>query len=320
MFFLIYGTDCFRIRQKYNKLKKEFIFKRDKSGLNVIELNGTNIDFDSFKSEVMSLPFLAEKKMIVIKDFFTSHPVGKNKKTHKQYADFLLNKINNIDNIVGFVQDLNPEKYPKGSKLSGSLFNFFKQQNYIWQLDLLPPYKTKQWIEHFIKENNINIATESINELTIRCGSDLYKIKNELSKLVAFASGRQITRQDVADNVKSNIEDKIFDLIDAIGQKNKKLALKLLRDQLFSGCHELRILAMIIRQYKIMLMIKSNLNAKQAGIHPFVYQKASQQARLYSNAELILIYNNLINIEHNTKTGKNKAVILLDIFISKNSQ
>jgi len=82
MLFYVHGTDHYRIKEKINELKTGFVKKRDKANLNTVNLDGEKIDLSHLIQEVMTTPFLGEKKMIVVKN------IWKNKKAHAELAKF----------------------------------------------------------------------------------------------------------------------------------------------------------------------------------------------------------------------------------------
>ncbi len=83
MIFFIYGTDHYRCQQKSQELKNQFIEKRDKTGLNVVQLDGERLHFEKFQQEALTTPFLSEKKMLVVKN------AVQNKKLAGEIHDFL---------------------------------------------------------------------------------------------------------------------------------------------------------------------------------------------------------------------------------------
>jgi DNA polymerase III delta subunit len=75
---------------------------------------------------------------------------------------------------------------------------------------------------------------------------------------------------------------------------------------------------MIIRQFRILLLISGGTTATDAGVHPYVFQKASAQARNFSKPQLKKIYSELMDLEVEFKNGPKNPELLLDMFIAKN--
>lgn len=146
-------------------------------------------------------------------------------------------------------------------------------------------------------------------------------MSNEINKLCTYKFKGNITKEDINLLVIEKINENIFNLVDAIGNKNKKLALKLIDDQLEINNSANYLLTMIIRQFRILLQIKDlslkNENFSQLKLHPFVIQKASSQANKYSFDQLKNIYRQLLEIDIQLKTSQINPKILFDLFIQR---
>ena len=70
MLFFYYGQDSFRANQKVRAIKNKFKEKVDPSGHNVQHLDGELISPDDFFQAVSVMGFLADKKLIIIKNIF----------------------------------------------------------------------------------------------------------------------------------------------------------------------------------------------------------------------------------------------------------
>lgn len=307
MICFIYGTDHYRCREQLKALKNQFIHKRDQSGgLNVITLDVATFDFDQFRQELMTIPFLGEKKMIVVKNILSQ------KKKYEPIANFIQGR--DFDNVLIFIDLLINEKkaWPRGD-----FFNYLKRQKFVWQFNLLSGFELARWIKQYGTDNKINLDQPAIKELSLRVGDDLQALETELKKLSAYKPGELITASDVCLLTKAKFDENIFNLIDAIALKNKSQATKLLADQLNSGQSPLMILTMIIRQFRIIIQLKDGLSTGLK-LHPFVIKKATQQEKNFSWPALKAIYGDLLELEKSLKLSGKDPQLLFDIFIIKN--
>lgn len=319
MLFAIFGTDHYRCQEKLKELKQGFIEKRDKSGFNLVELDAENMNIDGFKQEAMSAPFLSEKKMIIVKNSLRA------KKTWEPIFEFIKEKGDKIENILVFIDFLINEKK---AQPTGPFFNYLKKQQYLWEFNLLNPKQTEQWLGQYLASKGASIAPQALTLTVALVGNDLTQLALEADKLAAYADKNEITADDVNNLVKAKFDDNIFNLIDALGNKNKKLALKLLAGQIQNGAQPLALLGMISRQFKNLLLVKSYAEksqgridnyaaAKDLGLHPFVFQKTLAQCRNFTAENLIEISDNLLHIESQLKSGAKNPELLLDLLIMK---
>ena len=319
MIFFVYGTDYFRCQQKSQELQDQFTQKRDKSGFNVVKLDGEDLNFDQFKQEVLTVPFLGEKKFIVVIN------VTKNRTINKELLDFLKTREKELENSLMFVETY----FSKKEEPANALYKYLKTQKYSWEINTLAGYKIEKWLTQYFQQRNSVATPKAVSELVALVGNDLSQLTREADKLIAYKRQEQIQPEDVKLLVSAKFEDNIFDLTDAIALKNKKLALKLISNQLKSGSAPLQILAMISRQFKVILKVKSKLEeisgypnqaqiASEIGEHPFVIKKAIDQSRGFSLDELIKINSKLLNIEAQLKSGAKNPELLFDLLMLKN--
>lgn len=325
MLFHIYGTDTYLCYEKLNKLKSSFITKKDKSGLNIVQIFADTLDLNRFTQEILTVPFLSEKKLIIISGLLSESSAGK-KKLRDQVADFIKTRETSIENNLLFFdvfEDL--KKIPQ----KDNLFNFLKKQKYSWECNSLKERQLLNWVSKYCQNEKIKIENQAINELVNLIKEDLTQITLELNKLKAYKNGEIITPTDVKNLVKAKFDEDIFKLTDALATKHRQLALKLISDQLLSGNQPLTLLASISWQFKILLKLKAELEinpqatatslATKFNIHPYVVQKNLINIKNFSLNQLISINNQLLEIEKQLKFGAKNPELLFDLLIAKNS-
>lgn len=322
MIYYIYGTDAYLCQQKLSELKKGFTAKRDKAGLNAIRLKAEELNFDRFSQEALTVPFLSEKKLIIIEGLCEESPAGR-KKLRDEIAEFI-SSHKTLDNNLLFIDVFKDEKsLPEKDKLYSQL----KNQEYKWFLPALKNAGLANWITSYCKKNKINIAPEAISELIILIGNDLVQITNELKKLSAYKDSETINIEDVRLLVKAVYDEDVFGLTNALASKDRAKALELLSRQLIGGNEPLSILGSINWQFKSLLKIKSVLDsnpratageiASQTNLHPFVVSKNLAGVNKFSLNDLIAILNDLLEIEKKLKSGTKNPELILDMFIAK---
>ena len=324
MIFYIYGTDSYLCREKIKEVESVFIQKKDRAGLNVIRLNGDDLSFEKIKSEALTVPFLSEKKLIIISNLVLNNKAGQ-KKIKEDILKFLTDEKEKISNNLLFVDIFeNEKKLPEKDKL----FDFLKKSEYSWFLPTPNNSQLKKWLLTYCSKNNITIDDGAITELITLVGNDLNQLINELNKIKHY-DPKKITSETVKELVKANYQDVIFKLTDALAEKNRKLALNLLSKQLLAGSEPLSLLGTINWQFKSLLKIKSILLnnpqatsakiASEIGAHPFVVTKNINAVKKFTIEELIEIQNELFDLENQLKSGAKNPELLFDLFITKHS-
>jgi DNA polymerase-3 subunit delta len=322
MIFHIYGTDAYLCQEKLKELKQGCVEKKDKAGLNVIRLTAEGLDIDRFSQEALTVPFLSEKKMIVVEGLYSDMSASR-KKLREEILKFLKEHENMDNNILFFDIFDEEKKIPE----KDALFNYLKKQQYSWFLPALKNRQLADWLKKYVSKNNIDLSAQALNELIILVGNDLVQLTNELKKLSAFKDGKQILPEDVKLLVKAKYDDNVFNLTDALANKNRQRALELVSQQLAGGNEPLSLLGSINWQFKSLLKIKSILEANpkasaaaistQTGLHSYVVSKNLATIKKFSLSELIDILNHLLEIEKKLKSGHKNPELLFDLFIAR---
>lgn len=314
MIFFLYGPDTYRSRQKFRELKKKFLTDVDQSALNLTILDGGKLKIEEFNSAIATPPFLARKRMVIVTDLLTQN---KDKGINQQVIE-LLDKENLLKEIILIF--LESDKVDQRS----ALFKRLAKEKYAQKFDLLKDPELKNWLNLEIKQRGGKISSAALVKFIELAGNDLWEVNSEIDKLIAYKNQQTIELTDVEKLVKSKFDDNIFNFVDAIANKNKKLAHKLLTDQLNSGANELYLLAMLIRQFRILLQVKDLMAgqfmnkqqiAGQIGLHPFVAQKAIYQIKNFSSKKLRQIYRQLLATDVKIKTNYATPQVLFDLLL-----
>ncbi|NQT49816.1 DNA polymerase III subunit delta, partial [Candidatus Kuenenbacteria bacterium] len=172
----------------------------------------------------------------------------------------------------------------------------------------------------------VNLSPEAVNLLAAMIGSDLWQLDREIHKLANYKKGEKVTTEDINLMVKGKYNDDIFQLMDAISDRDKKRILELFQDQLESGASELYLLTMLIRQFRIFWQIKelvdtqsmsSDLVARELKMHPYVAKKSMYYIKNFELDQLRKIYQRLLDFEIKIKTKSIKFEVLFDLLVAE---
>ena len=135
----------------------------------------------------------------------------------------------------------------------------------------------------------------------------------DIEKLTALAGDRDtITENDVHAVATRSIECTVFEMVDAVVAGQRARALMLLRDMLTAGQERLGILAMLLRQYRLMQHVKimqyEKLSrqelVKNLGIAPFAAERTMRQAQGYTGAQVRRGVGICLDTEYKVKAGQ----------------
>ncbi|MDD4607283.1 MAG: DNA polymerase III subunit delta [Patescibacteria group bacterium] len=323
MIIYLYGQDDFRIHQDLQTIKNKFLKQVDQSGLNFSYLDGSDLKIDQFRQAVLVSGFLAKKRMVVIKNLLTT---GRDENLITEILTNFKKLEQQEDVVIIFIQT--DELKNIRTQVKKDLLNKLVKSQYAKEFKLLKNKDLINWIKKEVSQLKAKIEPTAIELLINYLGNDLWKINNEIHKLVAYKSGQIIQSVDVELMVKADLDENIFNLTDAIANQNKKQSLKLIQQQLTDSGAWLRILNMISYQFRNLIILKSYLNehgysnqyglAKGLGLHPFIIQKSLNQVDKYSLPQLKKIYHQLLEIDLQMKTKSLNPEVLLDKLVVEN--
>ena len=151
-------------------------------------------------------------------------------------------------------------------------------------------------------------------------------ISSELEKLISYTGDREIITIDDMNEICSTVTvSKIFDMIDAMGNKNRTKTLSLYYDMIEVKEPPMRILYMLSRQFNIMLgageLAAGGMNAKEIaakmGLAPFVVNKALGQTGKFKSSDLKNALRECIGVEEEVKNGKMEDKIGVEMILVK---
>lgn len=319
MFITLYGAEPFLAEQKLKEIIGNYK-KTQQSGLSFYSFSALNdVDYNDFKSALDVVSMFAEKKLIVLKNFFMKDEALA-KQVHKYASDCGIGEDKNT--VVIFFESGEPKQGKEFKKL-------LEKPNLSQEFKKIDIAKLPSWIKKEFEKSNVVIESQAAALLARSAGDDMYRLKNEIDKLASYlpaqAGKKSITEKDVIDMVAADFHSDIFSVIDAIAKKDKKLSLEILNSHIEHGESEIYLLSMIVYQFRNLLRVKSLIEsgkdvasiAKDTGLHPFVVKKTLSASKLFSLEELKNIYKKLFDIDLKIKIGEVDPQMALNVFVAE---
>lgn len=310
MIIFIYGQDSYRSKSKLDEIISHYK-KIHKSGLNLIDVNASQIDFPDFYDTLRNSAMFSEKKLIVLKNLFLN----------KKFQEDFLEEAKKLQDLKDIIVVYEPDLVDQRLKVFKFLTKYCKSQEF----KLLDNGNLKSWIKEGFEERGQKINGDAIDLFMSFVGNDLWRASNEVKKLADFRRGSIIRKEDIELQIRPKIEIDIFKTIDALAVKNKKQALLFLQKHLDRGDSHLYLLSMVAYQFRNLLMVKELAEKglmytsiiKKSGLHPFVVKKNYFACQHFSFEELKNIYRKIFQIDLDIKRGKIDQETALDLLISQ---
>ena len=196
-------------------------------------------------------------------------------------------------------------------------------------LEFKPPYDNQvpQWIQRYAKREGIRVEPVAIQLLSQYVGAKPRELVSEIEKLVSFVGvGQPITASAVERVAGITHGASVFDLADALGKGQGKLAQKLMQKFLNQGEEPTRAVAMITRHFQLLLKAKMLMGkslprdkmAAELGVAPFFLSGYLEQAQRRSASWLWAGLSALREADWCLKSqGRRQEHLVLELLVAK---
>jgi DNA polymerase-3 subunit delta len=168
------------------------------------------------------------------------------------------------------------------------------------------------------------LEAQALELLIYLVGNNLQELAAEIEKVATYIGVRDtIKMADIREIVSDTKVDSIFELTDAIGEKDLGKALRNLNTILRDGEAPLMVLAMLTRHFRQLWRVKelcvkgvpSQEIGKAAGINPYFVKGILEQTRNYRISEFKGIFECFFEVDLALKTSGGKPVNLMECLI-----
>jgi DNA polymerase-3 subunit delta len=179
------------------------------------------------------------------------------------------------------------------------------------------------WIVNETKNQGGRIDPHAAEMLKEMVGVDTRQAGMEIAKLLAYVNwARPINSQDVEAVCIVTSQQSVFDFVDALANGNGKSAQHLLH-RLLETEDDFSLWGMVVRQFRLLIQAREILDGsgnkdevtRALGVHPFVAEKAAQQASRFSMETLEAIYHQLLAIDERVKTSQVALDLAMDTLV-----
>ncbi|MGC1376774.1 MAG: DNA polymerase III subunit delta [Anaerolineales bacterium] len=318
--FFFYGNDEFAVRKQAEKFGAMFSDPTT-ADMNTSRLDARATNENELTNAVGAMPFLAPQRLVILENVSKKYA---GLEGHKKFVAFLetvpeSTKLVLIDPDEIKERDVAAHWLVKWTVKAGAKA---KSQGF-----MLPRQREMPgWIAAETKRQGGQIEPAAATRLAEMTGEETRQAAQEITKLLTYVNyAHAIGIEDVeAVSIVTATVD-VFELVDAFGAQNAKLAQKLFH-RLLEEKDAFETFGMIVRQFRLLLIAREVMDEGGAlpdvtealGLHPYVAEKAFKQARAFSMETLESIYHRLLTMDEAAKTGVMPLDMALDTFIVEN--
>jgi DNA polymerase-3 subunit delta len=282
------GGNSFGLQRELRQLVGAFVSEHGDLALE--RLDGQEASLERMNEALISLPFLASRKMVVLRE------PGSNKQFTEKFEQ-IFNEVPETTDVI-LVE-------PKLDKRL-SYYKFLKKKTDFRDIAELDQPGLARWLSDTATQQKGSLSPADARYLVERVGADQQLLSNELEKLLLY--NPKISRQTIDLLTDIAPQSTIFQLLEAAFAGNRRRALELYAEQRALKVEPPQIVAMLAWQLNALALLKTaggrsvETIAKEAKIHPFVLSKSQAIARQLSLAQLKKLIRDLLQIDVTSKS------------------
>jgi DNA polymerase-3 subunit delta len=281
------GENAYALQAELQKITAAFLAGHDEFGLE--KLDGEEVEFGRISEALTSLPFLADRKLIVLR-----RPSANKEFIDK--AEELLAGVPETTDVV-IVE-------PKLDKRL-AYYKLLKKATDFREFKELDPGGLARWLVQEAAAKGGKIGPGDANYLVQRVGAKQQLLANELEKLLLHEA--QISRHGIDLLTDATPQSTIFELLEASFAGNAKRTMQIYKEQRALKVEPPQIVAMLAWQLHVLALIKAAKDrsadqiAGEAKLSPYVVKKSQGIARKLTLPELKTLISDLLDIDVRSK-------------------
>ncbi len=280
--YLFRGPETFIMEEMAAKIIDTLI-QEDTRSFNLDVEYAPEVEIDTFISTANSYPFMAGKRVLILKELERMRGKWKNLIEYcagpaaSSVVVFFYNTHDDNNRRIRPPRDL--AALEKAVSRNGDLILF----------ERLTDSELKKWVRHKAKKMNFDMEGRAIDLLLDSIGTNLFDIKNELDKLSLIYENHSVNEEGVASVIGRYRLSAVYELIDGAGNGDDSRLLAILSRLINSGAERpSTIVYLLIRHFLSLLKIKTGVRAGG-----YQYEKMKRKADGFSTREVLTWLENL---------------------------
>lgn len=315
--FIYLGNDEYAIHKQADKFSSMFS-DATTAGMNSSRLDARIVSENDLSNAVGAMPFLARQRLVVLENV-SKRFSGLD--GHKKFAAFLDGVPDSARLVIVEADEIKPKDIPNHWLVKWVMKNPEKAE---YKAFMLPALREMPgWIMAETKRQGGSIEQAAAARLAEMTGEDTRQATQEITKLLTYVNfSHTVSLEEVEDVSIVTARVDVFDLVDALGSQNGKLAQRLFH-RLLQEKDAFEVFGLVVRQFRLLIMARDVIDhggtqmevTEVLGVHPFVAEKALKQARAFDMRTLDAVYHRLLSMDEAAKSGGMPLDASLDMLI-----
>lgn len=208
-FYIFYGEEDY-LRQNYWVRLRDSILDDLTADFNFHRMNTESFTVDALADSLEALPMMAERSLTFVEDVdLFALPEGE-----RERVAALLSDVPDYCCLVLSYSDFSPDKRKK------KLWDVLEKNAVLVEFCHQSESELRAWIVRHFRHHGKSIAPELCNYLLQQCGLSMTRLNGEIEKICAYSGAETIVRADIDAVVEPTLDAVVFEISDALAQRN----------------------------------------------------------------------------------------------------
>ncbi|MBI5789224.1 MAG: DNA polymerase III subunit delta [Candidatus Schekmanbacteria bacterium] len=307
--YFIHGEEIYQVEQALQILKEKISAILGANTI-FISLDSENCRARDLCNEVDSRSLLGQVKIIVL------NSADSLKEKEKEQLIKYLSKPIAFNTLIIVVKGKIDQR--------GKFYSALKKGACAVSCDPLKSHECLNWLRQQAKSLGYNLNQDATRYMVDAADKNLQILNNELTKLICYAGeNKNISLADAEAVLGRRPGFTLFQLTDAVRQKELKTGLLILKQLLSDGNHPLVILTMIAKQFHSLGIAKEMLEeglplnqiGPKTGLPPFLWQDFIQQAGGFTLKRIEQALGLILEADLKLKSSHQPPHLLLEVLL-----
>ncbi len=333
--YLLYGQEDYLRRQAIEELKRR-ILTEESAQFNFDYVDGEETEAKDIVSLAETPPFFSGLRLVVVhhSPYFTP---PKRQRAARGKDDPDISGPKEQEGIVApgdqvLIKYLeNPCKttcliFETGQNIDQrkKILKIIRKNGHLFEFAYLTTAELSRWLARRCDRAGKNMSPGCAELFINRLGKSMYTLENELNKLIFYTGSRNdLNREDILKITSPHAEENIFEMVDAIGERESAKGLKGLKGLLEAGYNFAYISFMVARQFRLILQAQELARqgsrgahlSQSLGVHAFAAKKILAQSCNFKPTQVKEILEKLLELDLSVKTGGQDFYSAMEMFI-----
>ena len=210
--YIFFGEEEYLKQHYYEMLKKSITADSD-DDFAEITFDALDFEIDVFIDEVQNISFGAADKFIILRNLDVDALAEGDKKALISAVDECPQGVCILfyyDNM--FLAEGEYDKIKRRKKM----IEMLSKHGFGVEFKRLPANVLVNWITKGFSSQGMNVTYDAAKYLLSVCGSDMFNLKNEITKIALYAKGEEITKETVDRLVTKSLERNVFSVAEDV--------------------------------------------------------------------------------------------------------